>query len=343
MTKFLDNHYRNHTPQQVRDDLFNKLCISLIIFWLVMAGITVIQMKNWTMEVESGYDWPSEQDTYEVEYQEHDTKKIWDTREYKQISYIVVHHTATRDDLTAEQMKLSMERTYINNRWWKIIPTHYIIDKRGNLERVNPINVIVWATLNPVANIEWVHIELVWDFNLWHPTQHQYDTLNSLIRLIENEVNAYLPIRWHKDFQAKNCPWVNFDWGKVKNSRKLSIWDEFYYTKITAYYAPLPTDTIFSHWTYERSKAVNGDLVNAMWWDYKEDHKYTHWACWKRLAFWTVLEIDWRGRVVCVDTWGAIDNESFDIWYWIGEEALRNIRGWKAHPQQAKVRIVGLP
>lgn len=335
----LTNYYRNYTVQQVRDDLVNKLFYSLIMVWLVWVAISYLSP---TEEVHADDTIVSEDIVQDIHLDEEKKLDIWGTREYNQISFIVIHHTATRDDLTAEQMELSMRRTYIHNRGGRVIPTHYIIDKWGNLQRVNPINTVVWATLNEVANLQGVHIELVWDFNKNKPTDDQYNTLNSLISKIEDEVGSHLLIKWHGDFQPKNCPWINFDFTRVV-SKKPYVWQSVYFNKITAYYTPLPTDTKFSHWTFEKSVKVNGDSVNAMWWDYKDDHKYTHGACGRRWEFWTVFEIEWRGRVVCVDRWSAIHNEAFDIWYGQGEVALSEIYGGKIHPQQAKIKVIHLP
>lgn len=332
--------HQDLTPRQVQDRIANRLFMSIILAWAVMTLIFTMASNQ---IAEAGYEEEIAPKVVEHEVTPPTNTSIGQTRSYDNISFIVIHHTATRDDLTAEQMELSMRRTYINNRGGKIVPTHYIIDKRGNLQRVNAINIVVWATLNDIANQQGIHIELVGDFNIHHPTEDQYNTLNSLIAKIENEVQGRLLIKWHQDFQAKNCPWVNFDWSKVKNSRTLSVWDELYFTKITAYYTPQPSDTMFSHWTYEASKRVNGNGVNAMWWDYKPDHKYTHWACGRRWEFGTVFDIKGRGRVVCVDRGSAINNRSFDIRYGDGENALRNIQWWKIHPQQWKVTIVHLP
>lgn len=47
-----------------------------------------------------------------------------------QKKYIVIHHTATRNNLTAEEMKLSMQRSWVDNRGMPRIPTNYIVDKR---------------------------------------------------------------------------------------------------------------------------------------------------------------------------------------------------------------------
>lgn len=335
----MTTRHQDLTPRQVQDRLANWFFLAIIIAWLIMTLIFTMASNQ---IAEAGYEEELAPKVVEHEVTPPTNTSIGQTRSYDNISFIVIHHTATRDDLTAEQMELSMRRTYINNRGGKVIPTHYIIDKRGNLQRVNAINIVVWATLNDIANQQGIHIELVGDFNIHHPTEDQYNTLNSLIAKIENEVQGRLLIKWHQNFQAKNCPGKNFDFSRVV-SKKSYIWQELSFNKITAYYTPLPTDTIFSHWTYEASKKVNGDIVNAMWWDYKDDHKYTHGACGRRREFGTIFEIEWRGRIVCVDRGSAINNRSFDIRYGIGENALRNIQWGKIHPQQSSIKIVHLP
>ena len=117
--------------------------------------------------------------------------------------------------MTAEWMELSMKRTYVDNRWFEYIPTHYIIGCNGDFVKVNELDTIVWATLNEEANVNWIHIEIVWDFNQNEPNQSQYDMLNQLIeRILEKHPD--LEVKGHWDFQAKNCPGQNFDWSKVK-------------------------------------------------------------------------------------------------------------------------------
>ena len=54
--------------------------------------------------------------------------------------------------MTAEEMKLSMYRTYVQNKWFTYIPTHYIVGCNGDFVKVNDMETIVWATLNEEAN-----------------------------------------------------------------------------------------------------------------------------------------------------------------------------------------------
>jgi len=294
-----------------------------------LLPISFLGVPSRTKTVNAWYDWP---------------ESIGDERKLSDIDYIVIHHTATRDDLTAKQMKLSMERTYITNRWGSVIPTHYIIDQWGQVEEVNPIKKVVGATIDWYANLHAVHIELVGDFNKSKPTDNQYDALNGLISEIQKDV-PNTGIKWHKDFQKKNCPWVNFDWTRVKAKSipKVGVWDTIQFDQITAYYTPMLNDSSFSQWNFEASKAMNGDSVNAMGRDYKDDHKYTHGACWPKWKFGTILSIEWWWEVTCVDRWSAVDNTDIDIWYWYGEEALKNIRWWKVHPQKAKITVKYIP
>ena len=131
--------------QEIRNKVANIFFGSIIIAGLFMSYGAYMGISP----VEASLD-----EVQTVQKPEEKPVAIGGERAYNEVSFIVVHHTATRDDLDAKQMKLSMQRTYINNRGGSVIPTHYIIDKRGNTERVNPIKKMVGATLNPIANIE---------------------------------------------------------------------------------------------------------------------------------------------------------------------------------------------
>ena len=131
--------------------------------------------------------------------------------------YIVIHHTATRC-MSAEEMKLSMTRTWIQNRWFKDIPTHMIVWCSGDVVYVNAWDKIVWATFNIDANTNGIHIEVVWNFNQsWFiPTEEQYNTIRRLINDIRYQ-HPDVELKRHSDFQQKTCPWVNFN---MKNLEK---------------------------------------------------------------------------------------------------------------------------
>lgn len=157
--------------------------------------------------------------------------------------YIVIHHTATRSDLTASQMLLSMKRTWIDNRKMSRIPTTFIVDSKWNYIQVNKIDEDVWACIKDRYNTTWqviecnqywIHIELVWDFNKSKPTEKQYEWLSRLIMYLQNK-NKNLIVKYHSDFQTKNCPWKRFDKFKILNMIWLTDWEYKY--SLSRYYS----------------------------------------------------------------------------------------------------------
>ena len=118
--------------------------------------------------------------------------------------------------MNAEEMMLSMERTWVNNKWNKYIPTHFIVWCTGDFVKVNDLDIAVWATQSKDANLNWIHIEIVWDFNTNKPTESQYNMTRQIIsRILEK--HPWMEIKRHWDFQPKNCPWVNFDMSRLTN------------------------------------------------------------------------------------------------------------------------------
>lgn len=290
---------------------------------------------------------------------------MWDSRELDSIEYVVIHHTATRNDLSAEEMELSMRRTYVENRWYEIIPVHYIIDRDGWFKKVNDMWVVVGATLNGESNMKGVHIELVWNFDKEVPSDAQYKMLNKLIGWIKEKAVNVDEVKWHKDFQNKTCPGKNFDFSRVgwlrvveggKSYEEINVVQEeevrvvddgkyegrrlLWQGRITAYYTSLKPcgdwwssalwncqTRYFQGRTFEQEIAMNGDFVNAQGWDYKEDHRYTHGACDKRYK-WRTLFVEGWWEVYCSDVWGWIVGNEVDIWYGIWQNALWRI-DWK--------------
>ena len=68
--------------------------------------------------------------------------------------------------MSAEEMRMSMFYTWVKNRGFEYIPTHYIVGCSGDFVKVNDMERVVGATLNSDANRNGVHIEIVGDFNL---------------------------------------------------------------------------------------------------------------------------------------------------------------------------------
>lgn len=246
----------------------------------------------------------------------------WVVVRERQYKYIVLHHTATEKYMTAEEMKLSMERTWINNRWNNHIPTHYIVWSDWWFIKVNDTDKIVWATQNYDANVNWIHIEIVGNFNNTEPTNEQYVMTRQLIEWI-TEKHPWIEVRLHRDFQPHTCPWKLFDVNKVVTTKKL-IW-EF---SLSRYYSVIEWQT-----RYYNGKSYEDDFRMNCHWDclstangtkLTNEMKYKTVACPPEIWLWTELYVEWVGIVKCNDRWSAIQNKRLDMWCGIGDDALNN-------------------
>lgn len=270
-----------------------------------------------------------------------DSKVVSKTKRW--YKYIVLHHTATEKCMTADEMKLSMQRTYVDNRWFNTIPTHYIIWCNWDFVKVNELDQIVWATLNEEANINWIHIEIVGDFNKWQPNENQYKMVNQLIEWIL-EKYPDMEIKWHGDFQAKNCPGVNFNWNKIKwnitskyyepkeevkwinISNKDKKWEITF--SLSRYYTVVENQKRYYNWrTYEQDFKMNcawNCNITANWHILTDDDMYKSVACPKEYPLWTKIYLEWIGEVICNDRWWAINWNRIDMWCGIWDKALDN-------------------
>lgn len=259
-------------------------------------------------------------------------------REYK---YIVLHHTATEKCMDAEEMRMSMFYTWVQNKWFEYIPTHYIVGCNWDFVKVNDLERVVGATLNEEANLKWIHIEIVWDFNKNEPNDSQYRMVNQLIQWIL-EKYPDMEIKGHKDFQAKNCPWVKFDWsrintGIIKEEVKKDVKQDVKQDKITfrlsRYYSVIPNQTrYYNGRSYEEDFKINcaGDcLVTANWHQLTDNDKYKSVACPKKYKLGTKINLEWVGIVVCNDRGWAINWNRLDMFCGIGDDALDN---WEKCP-----------
>lgn len=232
-------------------------------------------------------------------------------------------------------MKQSMYNTYVVNRGFDYIPTHYIVWENGDWVKVNELETIVGATLNKDANQNGIHIEVVWDFNQNEPNQSQYDTVNQLIKWIK-EKYPDIEIKKHGDFQAKNCPWKNFDMSKVEWDNKEKI--EF---SLSRYYTVEKNQERYYWWrTYEEDFAINCQWdcnVTADWHQLNDWERWKVVACPKEYDLWTKFYIDWIWEVVCHDRgWKIIkqwEMVRLDLWMWVWQTGLdriynNSIRWW---------------
>lgn len=243
--------------------------------------------------------------------------------------------------MTAEEMKMSMFYTYVQNKWFTYIPTHYIIWCNWDFVKVNELSTIVWATLNEEANVNGIHIEIVWDFNQNEPNQAQYDMLNQLIQWIL-EKYPDMEIKWHGDFQAKNCPWKNFDWNKIQ----WEVVSKYYKPKdvekitfsLSRYYTVVEGQKRYYNWrSYQEDFNMNcawNCNITANWHVLTDDDMYKSVACPKEYPLWTKIYLEWIGEVVCNDRWWAINWNRLDMRCWIWDKALDN---WNNCPTWIRV------
>ena len=249
------------------------------------------------------------------------------TRGYK---YIVLHHTATQKCMSAEEMKMSMFYTWVQNKGFQYIPTHYIVGCSWDFVKVNDLEMVVGATLNPEANLNGIHIEIVGDFNKDKPNDAQYEMVNQLIQWIL-EKYPWMEIKWHKDFQAKNCPWLNFDWSRiqiwlVEKEVKKEVKSDRITFKLSRYYSVVENQKrYYNGRSYEEDFKMNcaGDcLVTANGHQLTNNDKYRSVACPKQYPLGTKINLEWVGIVVCNDRGVAINWNRIDMRCWIWDDAL---------------------
>ena len=229
--------------------------------------------------------------------------------------------------MTAEEMKMSMFYTYVSNRNFTYIPTHYIVWCNWDWVKVNELDTIVWATLNADANQNGIHIEIVWDFNINEPNDSQYATVNQLIQWIL-EKYPDMEVKGHQDFQNKNCPWKNFDWSRITTVKREEIT-----FKLSRYYSVMPNQSEYYLWrTYEEDFAINcswDPLHTADWHELKDEERWKVVACPKEYPLWTRFFVEWIWVVICHDRWWKIikqwESVRLDLWMWVWMSWLNRI------------------
>lgn len=225
-----------------------------------------------------------------------------------------------------------------------------------------------WTRVN---NIDVLHIAFCWDFTDHEPTTEQYKAWGKLIwELRERHWDMPVETHWHLDWEATSCAWKMFDskrlsfftpvmeerkqkeiiirttspWKVEAKIQPIPVSNNLW--KITAYYNCVEWQDSYYKWNYEAEKKMNWCWAFAAWWYGLDEHKYNHWACPREYPLGTKLWIDWwsetYGEFTCVDRGSWIQWKHIDLWYWIGQSALDNIRWWLPHPTSTTVKVVKL-
>lgn len=246
--------------------------------------------------------------------------------------------------MTAQEMELSMERTRITNKWASRIPTHFIVWSDWSFVKVNELDTVVWATQNTDANWNWIHIEIVGNFNETKPNEAQYVMVKQIIKQIQAKYPK-IEIKAHRDFQPHTCPWKNFDMNKLVIKTNV---DSEWYMEFTAtrYYSPVQwQDHYYKNKTYEADVCMNCGCwwdctIPANWIKLKKEQAGLVVACPKEYKLGTKFEIKWYWVVTCVDRGSAIVDNKLDIWVGYGDTGLNVIETKKRPAGDILVKIV---
>lgn len=130
-------------------------------------------------------------------------------RPWNQLKYLVIHHSVTKHDATAEDVALLHKA-----RGWGGIGYHFVIEKSGLVKYVGDIST---ARAN-VANLneQVIGICLIGDFTKHLPSDEQIESAHDLCKFFLTETPS-LPtlVSWdqlkgHKDFNPTACPGSSF-------------------------------------------------------------------------------------------------------------------------------------
>ena len=252
------------------------------------------------------------------------------------IRYIVIHHTATDNNATAEDVLASMQK-----RYWEPVPTHYIVD--ANWTVLNPVPITEpagwfstknwWLTLDDAIqlNRQSIHIEVVWT---WTDTEHQAKlskqqdkALRELVQQLQSKYpSATLTAHSLIDKNKWTC------WQAVLKTLTEWDWHQWINISLSRYYSVMPNQKRYYNWrSYEEDFKMNcsGDpLVTANWHKLTDADKYKSVACPKEYPLWTRIYIEWVWEVTCNDRGSAIKTNNWevriDMRCWIADDALDN-------------------
>lgn len=259
------------------------------------------------------------------------------------IRYIVIHHTATDNNATAEDVLASMQK-----RYWEPVPTHYIVDVNWTV--LNPVPITEpagwfstknwWLTLDDAIqlNRQSIHIEVVWT---WTDTEHQAKlskqqdkALRELVQQLQSKYpSATLTAHSLIDKNKWTC------WQAVLKTLTEWDWHQWINISLSRYYSVQPNQTSY-YWgrTYEEDFAINCQgncLVTADWHQLKSSEAWLVVACPKEYALGTRFYVEWLWTVTCHDRWGAIvtqwESIRLDVRSWIGDT-------WRINIQTNKIR-----
>lgn len=256
------------------------------------------------------------------------------------IRYIVIHHTATDNNATAEDVLASMVK-----RYWEPVPTNYIVDASWTV--LNPVPITEpagwfstkngWLTLDDAIKLNWqsIHIEVV---GTWTDTENpaqlpkaQEDALRNLVAELQAKYPASTVTAHSLIDRNKWSCWQALvrTLAEEPKAEPKSKWINI---SLSRYYSVMPNQKRYYNWrSYEEDFKMNcsgNPLVTANWHQLTDADKYKSVACPKEYPLWTRIYIEWVWEVTCNDRGSAIKTKNWevriDMRCWIADDALDN-------------------
>ena len=131
----------------------------------------------------------------------HDTK-TYSTRDLDGITDLIIHHTVSSDQRTADQIAAY----HVHGKGWPGIGYHFVIGANGTIEQVNELETISYHA--SAANSYSVGIALKGDFTTEHPTDEQIASVVWLVDWLRDTLNNVEVVYGHKEAEgaATACP-----------------------------------------------------------------------------------------------------------------------------------------
>lgn len=145
------------------------------------------------------------------------------TRSLEDITHVVVHHSATRPGVTAEQMA----RYHVDAHGWPGIGYHFVVTEEGILQQTNELASISYHAA--AANASSIGICFTGDFTSAVPPESQLESGAHLIAWLLQELDIPVDrVQGHKVFvSGTTCPGEQWDkdqrWGDLLRTRILSF------------------------------------------------------------------------------------------------------------------------
>lgn len=206
-------------------------------------------------------------------------------RPITQVKYLVIHHSVTSADATADDIALLHKA-----RGWAGIGYHFVITKDGRVWYVGDIGTARANVLN--KNEQVIGICLIGDFTKYLPTDDQIISAHKLCKFLL-DVDSIPPKEWedvvgHKELQATQCPGDSWNkqldgdmWWRIKTGTSYTpqpqpiqeeVWKVTYKGEVLSIYDYNPTEKLLqlAQDLQKKSEEISdltlqvGDITNTL-------------------------------------------------------------------------------